>query len=109
MAHWELWGRTTARHSECNLHARLGSGHDDHAQSDALVQVPLLHGSRHTDDAHQQQRGVLEVLGRHLWEASASYPLPNPGPSPGREHRLCPTQLILNRMLADKQPGDEGY
>lgn len=60
-AHWELRGCT-----QCDLHARLGSGHQDHAQSDALVQVPLLHSRRHADDTHQQQRGVLEVLGRHL-------------------------------------------
>ena len=60
-AHWEL-GRCT----KCDLHARLGSSHQDHAQSNALVQVPLLHGRRHADDAHQQQRGVLEVLARHL-------------------------------------------
>lgn len=47
-------------------HAWLGSRHQDHAQGDALVQIPLLHGGRHTDDTHQQQCGVLEVLSRHL-------------------------------------------
>lgn len=84
----ELAGRPTR-----DLHARLGSGHDDHAQGNALVQVPLLHGRRHADDTHQQQRGVLEVLRCHLREASSvtSPPRPAQGPAPagsmGRSHR----------------------
>ena len=60
-AQWEL-----GRRAQCDSHARLGSSHQDHAQSNALVQVPLLHGRRHADNAHQQQRGVLEVLAGHL-------------------------------------------
>lgn len=87
------WGQALpAGGSTCDLHAWLGSGHYDHAQSDALMQVPLLHGGRHADDTHQQQRGVLEVLRRHLREASAVTRCP-PGAQPQRGARasLPPT------------------
>lgn len=76
---------------KCHLHAWLGSSHDDHAQSDALMQVPLLHGGRHADDAHEQQRGVLEVLGCHLRRPVPS-PAAPPGSAPARRPGAQPRQ-----------------
>ena len=73
--------------TRCDLHAWLGSGHQDHAQSNALVQVPLFHGCRHADDAHQQHRGVLEVFSRHL-QRPPWITLPDPGPAPAQHNCL---------------------
>lgn len=64
-------------------HAGLGPRHQDHPQGDALVQVPLLHCRRHADDARQQQRGILEVLGSYLWGGRGDQsPSPTQGPAP---------------------------